>query len=279
MSRNEPQLPQPLVETDWLAAHLEDPRLRILDCSVIFEDTEDGSRRAYFSGRADWEKAHIPGSLFIDFLRDLNVHDPVPYMMPPPADFAAAMESIGIGEGTQVILYDSSNHAWAARVWWMLRVIGFDSAAVLNGGWRKWKAEGRPVSAKVTSHPRGSLNVRHRPDLMTTKQRLLASLSHGGVTVINALTAEEHCGTVNRFPRAGRIACSVNVDCDHLIDPQTHTYLPEEELRARFNAVGALGGEKVITYCGGGVAASSDALALTLLGEKNVSVYDGGLIE
>ncbi len=84
---------------------------------------------------------------------------------------------------------------------------------------------------------------------------------------------------MNRFPRAGRIAGSVNVDCEHLIDPQTHAYLPEEELHARFSSVGALEGEKVITYCGGGVAASSDALALTSLGEKHVSVYDGGLIE
>ncbi len=188
MNTNEPKLLQPLVETDWLAAHLEDPHLRIVDCSVVYQDTENGNRRAYFSGRADWEKAHIPGSLFVDFLRDLNVHDPVPYMMPPPADFAAAMESIGIGEGNQVILYDSSNHAWAARVWWMLRVIGFDNAAVLNGGWRKWKAEGHPVSTEVTSHPRGSLMVRHRPELMTSKQSVLSSLPDSGVAVINALT-------------------------------------------------------------------------------------------
>ena len=273
------KVPSPLVETDWLAEQLDNPNLRILDCSVMHQDSDDGNRRKYFSGRAEWEKAHIPGSVFADILNDLTVKDPIPYMMPPPAEFAATMESLAIGDDNQVILYDNSSHAWAAWVWWMLRVIGFDSAAVLNGGWQKWKAEGRPFSTKVTSYPPSKLTVRHRPDLMATKQRVLSSLSDDGVTIINALSAEEYSGKVNRYPRAGRIAGSVNVCWEILVDPETHTFLPKEKLRAIFDSAGALSGDKVITYCGGGVAASADALALTLLGVQDVAVYDGGLIE
>ncbi len=224
-------------------------------------------------------QGHIPGSVFVDFLADLNARQPIPYNMPPLDEFAATMESIGVADDNRVVLYDNSNHAWAARVWWMLRVIGFDSAAVLNGGWQKWKAEGRPVSAGETCYPAGKLTIRHRPGLMVDKQYVLSSLSDDRITIINALTADEHSGKVSRFPRAGHISGSVNVDCETLVDPNQHVFLPKEELRAIFDSASALNGDSVITYCGGGVAASSDALALTLLGMDDVAVYDGGLIE
>ncbi len=135
------------------------------------------------------------------------------------------------------------------------------------------------MSTKATSYPRGNLTVRHRPDLIATKEHVLSSLSDDGVTIINSLTAEEYSGKVNRFPRAGRIEGSVNIDCELLVDPDMHTLLPEEQLHTLFNAVGALDGNSVITYCGGGVAASSNALALSLLRVQDVAVYDGGLIE
>ena len=268
----------PLVETDWLYEHLDDSDLRILDCSVMYRDGEAG-KRTYFSGEEHWARGHVPGSVFVDFLADLNTREPIPFNMPPVDEFAEKMESIGVGDDNRVVLYDNSNHAWAARVWWMLRVIGFDGASVLNGGLQKWTAEGRPVSTEATRYPRGVLTVRHRPELMVDKRRILSSLNDDGVTLINALTPAEYRGTVNRFPRAGRIANSVNVDCESLVDPDTRAFLPNDELRAIFRSVGALSGNRVITYCGGGVAASADALALTMLGVQGVAVYDGGLIE
>jgi thiosulfate/3-mercaptopyruvate sulfurtransferase len=273
-------LPSQLVTTDWLAANLDEARLRILDCSVVMRTAADGSY-SFVGAREEWEEAHIPGSAFIDVLTELADKDAsLPMMMPPLERFAATMADYGVGTGTEVVLYDRSNHAWAARVWWMLRVAGFDSAAVLDGGWQKWAAESRPVSIETQTLARGDFALRPRPELLATKEQVLAAIDASGARVVNSLSPEEHRGTAStRFPRPGRIAGSCNVYCQTLIDPVTKTYLPAAELRRRFAEAGALDGESVITYCGAGIAASSDAFALTLLGAPQVAVYDGSLAE
>jgi thiosulfate/3-mercaptopyruvate sulfurtransferase len=273
-------LPSPLVSTEWLAAHLEQPGLRILDCSVVMRTAEDGSY-SFVGGRAEYAQGHIPGSVFVDVLGELAAKDnPLPMMMPAPDVFADTMAGYGVGSGTAVVLYDRSNHAWAARVWWLLRACSFDSAAVLDGGWQKWQAEQRPISTSPGKYPRGSFAPRFRPELIATKKRVLDSLHRPGVAIVNALSPEEHSGSApTRMPRVGRIAGSTNVYCQSLIDTDTKAYLPVDELRRRFAVAGALDGSAAITYCGAGIAASSDALALTLLGVPEVAVYDGSLAE
>jgi thiosulfate/3-mercaptopyruvate sulfurtransferase len=273
-------LPSQLVTTDWLAAHLDAPQLRILDCSVVMGTTADGTP-GFVAAREAWQRAHIPGSVFVDVLAELSAKDtPLPMMMPPVTEFAATMAGLGIGAGTAVVLYDRTNHAWAARVWWMLRVAGFDSAAVLDGGWQKWAAEDRETSAETPTFRRGDFVARPRPELLASKERVRAAVAAPRTRIVNALSPESFRGTApTRLPRAGRIAGSCNVHCDTLIDPAAKTYLPRGELRERFARAGALDAENVITYCGAGIAASSDAFALTLLGVPNVAVYDGSLAE
>ena len=270
----------PLVGTDWLAERLDDPQLRILDCAVVMRTTANGTY-TFVGGSEEYAQGHVPGSVFVDVLGELAAKDTsLPMMMPAADVFAATMAGYGVGRGTTVVLYDRSNHAWAARVWWMLRACSFDSAAVLDGGWQKWVAERRPVSTTSARHPRGSFVPRFRPDLIATKERVRESLHRLDVRVVNALSAEEHRGSApTRFPRKGRIAGSTNVYCQSLIDPDTKTYLPPERLRTLFAAAGALDAPTAITYCGAGIAASSDALALTLLGVPDVAVYDGSLAE
>jgi thiosulfate/3-mercaptopyruvate sulfurtransferase len=168
---------------------------------------------------------------------------------------------------------------WAARVWWMLRAFGFDQAAVLNGGWHKWTLEGRPVSTEPCRYPPARFTARLRPDLMAAKREVLAAIGDSGTCLINALTVEDHAGTTAYYGRPGHIPSSVNVPTVTLVDPVTHAYLPAEQLRAKFAAVGALNRGRVITYCGGAIAACSDAFVLTLLGVTNVAVYDGSLLE
>jgi thiosulfate/3-mercaptopyruvate sulfurtransferase len=270
--------PQYLVEAAWLEAHLNDPNLRILDCTVLFATDANGVRVA--SGRDAWTQGHIPGSGFADLMQDLSDRNsPVPFMMPPATQFAEAMSRYGIGDGTHVVLYDACSDMWAARVWWMLRVCGFDQAAVLNGGWHKWTMEGRPVSTDPSPYPPAHFIARLRPELMADKREVLATIGDSHTCLLNALTVEDHAGTVVRYGRAGHIPSSVNVPTVALIDPVTHAYLPAAQLRAQFEAVGALSRERVITYCGGGIAASSDAFVLTLLRVPNVAVYDGSLLE
>jgi thiosulfate/3-mercaptopyruvate sulfurtransferase len=272
--------PQFLVETDWLAAHVDDPSLRVLECTTILHPRPEGGYRAE-SGRATWAGGHIPRSGFADLTDDLcDRTSPLNYMMPPAEQMAASMARLGVGEGTRVVLYDRSLNMWAARVWWMLRAVGFGDAAVLNGGWRKWTVEGRPTSTDPCTYPPARFVARPRPDLFVDKSAVLAGLGGRVTCILNALSEAQHKGTGGvTYGRAGRIAGSANVPAQSLVDPATHAYLPAAVLRERFAAAGVLEAGRVITYCGGGIAASSDAFVLTLLGHDHVSVYDASLSE
>jgi thiosulfate/3-mercaptopyruvate sulfurtransferase len=268
-----------LVETEWLAASLDDPTLRVLECTAILHPLADGGYRAE-SGLATWASGHIPRSGFADLTGDLSDRtSPLRFMMPPPEQFAAAMGALGVGDGTRVVLYDRAVNMWAARVWWMLRASGFDDAAVLNGGWRKWTLEGRPVSTDPCPYPPATFVPHPRPQLFADKSAVLAGLGDRATCVVNALTEEQHRGTGGvHYGRPGRIAGSANVAARALVD-STHAYLPLDELRKLFTDSGALASGRVITYCGGGIAASSDAFVLALLGHENVAVYDASLSE
>jgi thiosulfate/3-mercaptopyruvate sulfurtransferase len=270
-----------LVETDWLAAHLGDPDLRVLECTVYLHPAEAPGGFRVESGRAKWSDGHIPGAGFADLQDDLSARDTtLRFMMPPPAQFAEAMSRYGVGDGVRVILYDRAVNMWAARVWWMLRAFGFDDAAVLNGGFKKWTREGRPLAADDGSAPRRSFTARPRPSLIADKSGVLAALDDDRACVLNALTDEQHRGAGGvTYGRPGRIAGSANVPARELVDPDTHAYLPIDVLRANVAATGALDAKRVVTYCGGGIAASSDAFVLTLLGRPDVAVYDASLSE
>src|SRR5690606_25069780 len=251
--------PHRLVETGELERQLGDPALRILDCTVCLRPLEGGGVRPA-SGREDWARAHIPGSGYADLLGDLSDRNsPLPVMMPPAKQFAEAMSRYGVGEGTHVVLYDTASGIWAARVWWRLGAFGVDAAAVLDGGWKKWTAEGRPVSGEPPRHPPAHFIARPRPGLIAGKQDVVAALGEKGIALVNALSPEEFTGQVTRVARSGRIPGSVNVPSSTLLDPQTNALKPGDQLRALFRKAGVLDKERVITYCGGGIAAAGDA--------------------
>jgi thiosulfate/3-mercaptopyruvate sulfurtransferase len=273
--------PQHLVETDWLAQHLEDPGLRVLECTVYLPPADGPGGFRVESGRAKWAEGHIPGAGFIDLREELSDRmSPLRFMMPPAAQFAEAMGRAGVGAGVRVILYDRSVNMWAARIWWMLRAFGFDDAAVLNGGFKKWTVEGRPLSTDTATRPPRTFTPRARPALIADKAGVLAALGESNACVLNALTEERHRGTGDSpYGRPGRIAGSVNVPAQELVDPKTHAYLSPDVLRAKFQAAGVLEAKRVVTYCGAGIAASSDAFVLTLLGRDDVAVYDASLSE
>ncbi len=272
--------PQYLVETDWLAERLDDPGVRVLDCTAFNRPDGSGGIRAE-SGRDSWATEHIPGAGHTDLVNDLSDKTaPFRYMLPPAGQFAEAMSSYGVGPGIRAVLYDSTSGSWATRIWWMLRVFGFDDSCVLNGGLQKWKLEGRPVTSDVTPNPRAQFAANPRAGLMADKNEVLASIGGGPTCILNALSQEQHLGIGGAsYGRPGRIENSVNVPAGELMDPITHAYLPAEELAERFAAVGATSADRVIAYCGGGIAASNDAFILTLLGYENVAVYDASMSE
>ena len=271
-------LPDRLVSTAWLAENLAHPDLRIFDCSVTLVPSGSGVKPE--SGRAAWKQAHVPGSGFADLLEDLSDKtQPLPIMMPPAAQFAAVMGRYGVGAGSAVVLYDSGPHTWATRVWWMLRAMGFDNAAVLDGGLKKWKAEGRPLSTAPCGYPPVGFSAVSRECVLVGKDHVCRLYDQPQVRLINALSADEHAGRISRTARPGRIPGSGNVPAASLLDPATGAFLPLEQLREKFQAQGALDGRSVITYCGGGIAATCAAFTLVRLGVPDVAVYDGSLTE
>jgi GAF domain-containing protein/3-mercaptopyruvate sulfurtransferase SseA len=272
--------PEFLVETEWLAAHLGRSDLHILDCTVhiafnpvtMFEIS---------SGGEDFERGHIPGAQFVDVLTELSdAGHPVPLMAPGAAQFASVMSAHGIGDGVRVVLYGGQNVYWATRVWWLFRMFGFDAAAVLNGGMQKWRREARPIeTGPARPQPPAGFIVRERPPLMAKKAEVLAAIGNGAVCTINALPVDQHRFTSGvHYGRPGHITGSVNLPSEDLLDPETNEFLTAGELRQRFDRVGAFK-ERVIAYCGGGIAASADAMALVMLGHPDVKLYDGSLLE
>jgi thiosulfate/3-mercaptopyruvate sulfurtransferase len=279
-------IPSPIVAPEWLQANIGNPDVRILDCTVFLRPPAEGSdRRAYVqeSGRVRYEKEHIPGALFADLIGELSdASARLPFTAPSAEQFSAAVSSLGIGNDTAVVCYDGNMNMWAARVWWLLRAFGHENAGVLDGGWRNWKAASLPVETTLPVAPApAKFAARPVPARIAAKAEVLAAIEagHGGACVVNALAAEQHNGTVSPYGRPGHIAGSVNVPAMAIIDPERHTYLSHDQLRRHFQEAGALDRGRVITYCGGGIAACSDALALTALGVEDVAIYDGSLSE
>jgi len=272
--------PEFLVETEWLDQHLQAPAIVVLDCTTHLIPDPTITYKVK-PGREDFEQGHIPGAQFCDVSRDVSdTSHKLNFMRPSPEQFAASMRRFGVNETTRIITYSTANAWWATRVWWLLREFGHDNAAVLDGGWQKWVREKRPIEtgSGVARSP-GDFTVREVRNLMVGKEQVKAAIGDDTVCTLNALLPAQHAGTGgNSYGRPGHIAGSVNLPAAHLLDPETNTFLPADELRQRLAAVGALD-RPVITYCGGGIAASADALVLTMLGHRDVKIYDASLSE
>jgi thiosulfate/3-mercaptopyruvate sulfurtransferase len=271
--------PEFIVETDWLAEHLNTPNVRVLDCTTHLMPPTQGGPYDVVSGGADFEKSHIPGAGFADIDNELSdkTHR-LHFMLPSPEYFANAIGKMGVSDDTKVILYSTANHWWATRLWWMLRVFGHDNAAVLNGGFQKWSREGRAVEqgpARLSEHL--SFSAKMRDGLVANKEDVLAAIGVGDVCTLNALRPDQHAGTGGSvYGRLGHITGSINIAAVNVVDA-SNEFKSAEILRKQFAE--ALAKPRVITYCGGGIAASSTTLLLTMLGHKNVQLYDASLSE
>ncbi|MGE5183359.1 MAG: sulfurtransferase [Acidobacteriota bacterium] len=263
----------PLVPTSWLADHLHEPDLRIVDATVQITPAFQVT-----SGRGDWERAHVPGAGFADLLELSDPSAPAfMFRMPTAERFAAYMGRLGIGDGTRVVIYDARENMWAARLWWMLRAFGFDAAGVLDGGWTSWRLEQRATCAQPCGAAPTTFTAHPRPGLIVDQQEMLAALRDPSIRIVSALGRRSHRGEINEYGRPGHIPGASNVSAWALIDRSTQRYRAESELRALFGPL--LDAKRIITYCGGGIASSSDAFVLHLLGHRDVAVYMAGLLE
>ena len=270
---------QHLVTTAWLAAHLDDADLRIYDATVHLRPATPGPYTIE-SGHADYRAAHIPGAAFLDLAQDLCDHDSsLPFTMPKAAQLNDALSRAGLGNEHRVVLYSTTTPMWATRLWWMLRASGHTAVQVLDGGMGKWRAEGRPVSTGAASYPPAKFHAAPQPDRWADQAQVLAAIGDGDVCTINALASAVHSGSAEmNYGRKGHIKGSVNVPYASLVGADG-AFHAEDTLRAAFAGVAALTRPRVICYCGGGISATMDALALTVLGHGNVAVYDGSMSE
>lgn len=272
--------PDFLVSTEWLAHHLDDPTVRVLDPSTLLPPKPDFSKYDVVPARADFEKGHVPGAAFVDVENELSTPDPhLHFMLPDAQTFASAMARYGVSDDSFVVTYSTTSHWWATRLWWMLKVFGHERVAVLDGGFQKWQSEKRPVETGVAG-PRATGRFTPREpnkEMVATREDVLAAIGANAICTINALRPEQHAGTggVN-YGRRGHISGSVNIPAAAHVNVD-NTFRNIDELRALFAQ--AMQKPKVITYCGGGIAATSVALALAMLGHKSVKVYDASLTE
>lgn len=271
-----------LVSTQWVQDNLQSPRLRLLDATVFLDPRPDG-KPGYVprSGRPEWEAGHLPGAISLDLIRELS--DPQakqPFMFPPADLFCRQLAEKGVSDDSQVVIYSTGSVMWASRLWWMLQSVGFKSAAILDGGFAKWKAEGRPLTTEITTYPPGVLTARPVPAMWANKEDLRKTL--GGsepVCVIDALSPKDYSGERAHYGRPGHIPGSRNVFYHRLLDETTGTFLPVAQLKPLFEAVSAFSQPRVICYCGGGIASTMNAVALRLCGHPNVAIYDGSMLD
>lgn len=269
-----------LVETAWLAEHLHDPHLRLVDMRGYVRAIErDGVQDALYVGaREEYERAHLPGAVYIDWSSDLtDPDDPVEAQVAPPARFAALMEHRGIGDEHLVIAYDAHPTAqFATRLWWALNYYGHGRVAVLNGGFTKWQRESLPLTDSLPSYPPTTFTPRVQPQWRATAEEVLTLLKQPAVKLIDARDSGQYTGAVVRgHSRPGHIPGAINIPREAVIDPTTGTFRRNDELAHIFTPLQALPEQRVLAYCNGGVAATTLLFSLALLGYTHLSNYDG----
>ncbi len=271
--------PLPLqVSAEWLHRHLDDRDLVVVDATTILPVPTDGPYVPE-SGEATYRAEHIPGAVFaellVDFADPAGAYD---WTAPDHERFAAAAGALGIGDDVRVVVYDQGDRYWATRLWWHLRYEGFDRVTVLDGGLPAWKAAGYEVTdVEPEPTPRTFTGTR-RPELIRSTEEVAAGLDDEKTVLVNVLDEATYRGEVDTYARRGHIPGSINVSVFTLREAETGTLRPIEELRPEFEAAGLLDSDtRVVTYCGGGIAATGLAHALALAGRDDVAVYDGSM--
>jgi len=266
--------PKSLVSTQWLANHLKDPDLRVLDASWYLPD-------AGRDARAEYKAAHIPGARFFDIQEISDARSDLPHMAPPVEKFMSRMRSMGVGDGHQIVVYDGAGLLSAARVWWLFRLMGHRDVAVLDGGLPKWQAEGRAVEDMAPIVKDRHLTVRFQNHLVRDVTQVSQASKLGTTQIVDARATARFRGDApepRAGLRAGHIPGSRNVPFTDLLNDDKTMKSPDETRRV-FEQAGVDVTQPVITSCGSGITAAILALALERLGNDSWSLYDGSWAE
>ncbi len=267
-----------LVETDWLAARLADPRIRVVDIREIIKPP-DAPKPWYLAQREAYAASHIPGAVFVDWTDDIvEPTAPIHMTLAGSERFKALMERLGIGDDHMVVAYDDTGGI-APRLWWALNYYGHSEAAILNGGWVKWQAEGRPVTAALPRHPAAVFTPRVTAGWRVGSAEVKAAIRDRGMVLVDCRSSREFVGEIGRGERRGRIPGAVNVPVGRFLDPRAKTWKDPAEIRKMFEAAGVTPDRRVITYCNAGVSASVGLFALKLLDYPETANFAGSWYE
>jgi len=266
--------PTTLVSTDWLAAHLKNPDLRVLDGAMSLP----GSGR---DARAEYDAAHIPGARFFDIDDISDNRSELPHMVPPVEKFMSRLRAMGVGDGHQVVIYDSFGLVTAARVWWLFKLMGQTNVAVLDGGLPKWQAEGREIEDLPSMVRDRHMTVRFQNHLVRDVTQVSAAAKLGDYEIVDARSAGRFAGT-DPEPRdglrPGHIPGSRSVPYTDLLNADA-TLKDPDATRAIFEAAGVDLSKPAITTCGSGVTAAILSLAFERMGKTDHALYDGSWTE
>ena len=265
----------PLVSTEWLSAHLKDANVKLLDASFKLPGVLPLPKDDYLA-------AHIPGAVFFDVDAVSDHANPLPHMFPSAAQFGRDVGALGISNADTVVVYDSGGWVAGPRAWWMFLSYGHDKVFVLDGGLKKWRAEGRAVeSGEVTPKP-ATFNATFDARRVRSMRHMVENLSSHAEQVIDARAAERFEGrAAEPRPglRGGHIPGSRNLPYNNLFDAETGAMKPLEELRKAFTSAGVKLDAPIVTSCGSGVSAAVLTIALYRLGLHNTALYDGSWSE
>lgn len=268
--------PEQLISVDELTHLLDDPNIRIFDTSVILRPSGHGYEVA--SGFDDYQQAHIPGAGFIDLAEAwADTESALRFTLPSPEALSTAIGASGISAENKVVLYSSGHLMWATRAWWLLHYAGHTNICVLNGNFTAWQTAGLPTSSGSEGYPPTHFVAQEDAARFADTAEVEAGMN-GAVCTINSLSKSLYEGTGDfYYQRRGHIPGSKLVYYDSLLNNEF--FLPADELVAVLEAQGSLSADRVITYCGGGIAATLDAFACLLCAQRNVAVYDGSMSE
>jgi thiosulfate/3-mercaptopyruvate sulfurtransferase len=268
------RLTDPLVSTEWLAAHLSEPDLKVIDATFYLPHLQRDAA-------AEFAQAHLPGAVFFDIEAIADHANPLPHMLPDAKAFADAVGALGIAAGDRVVAYGGKGLIASARAWWMFRVFGHDRVAVLDGGLARWRQEGRRLEAGRPAPAPERFSATFRPELVADLGRVRENLESKESQVVDARSRGRFAATEPEFRaalRGGHIPGSVSLPYNELFGGDD-AMLPAEQMAAAFARAGVEPARPVVTTCGSGVSAAVLALGLYRLGRRDVAVYDGSWTE
>ena len=276
------QHPEAIVECNWLKDQIGSRSVRIYDCTTYLHYTDDHPSKPYdvSSGLTEYQMSHIPQSAYLDLQNDLSEkNSDYSFTLPKLTDLAIFFKQHGIGDPYHIVLYSRNGLQWATRVWWMIHVLGYQNVSILNGGFTEWLRLGLPTEEETTYFPSAEFKVEEKPGIFVGKASVLESIYDRSSKLINALTEDIHLGDNSRYGRPGRIPNSQNVPFHQLVDSNFGKLIMPNEALQVFKNKNIFHQNKIINYCGGGIAATLDAFVLYQLGFPHIFIYDNSMSE